>query len=548
MTDVGIDVFEGTTMALTESYTVGPSVPPVRELTLGGLLREAATLRPDRVALVAGVADPARRREWTYAQLLEEATTAARALRTRFQPGERIAVWAPNYPEWVVLEFASAMAGLILVTVNPGFRASEVEYVLNQSRSAGIITATEFRGNPMLSIVREVQPNCPELREIIRFDEWSELLAAAPSFTGDLDEPDPSDPVMIQYTSGTTGFPKGALLHHRGLVNNGAHTAHRQGLGDNAVSIAVMPLFHTGGCVCTIIAAVSKQATIVLVEAFDPGLALELFGAYRGTAMLGVPTMLVALMEHPDFATADLSHVEAICSGGSLVPAPMVRRLEETLGAPFTIVFGQTESSPVSSMTQPTDTIEDKASTIGPPMPGVEVKIVDPDSGVTVPIGVVGEYCARGYNVMHGYFENPEATARTIDADGWLHTGDLCAMDQRGYCTVEGRLKDMIIRGGENIYPRELEDLLFSHPHVGEVAVVGLPDDKWGETVAAFVRPAPGCTVDKDELFSYMRDHLAPHKTPRHWFAVEAFPLTGSGKIQKFKLREQWVHGDWQEL
>jgi fatty-acyl-CoA synthase len=199
-------------------------------------------------------------------------------------------------------------------------------------------------------------------------------------------------------------------------------------------------------------------------------------------------------------------------------------------------------------MTQPTDTIEDKAGTIGPPMPGVEVKVVDPDTGATLPIGAVGEYCTRGYHVMHGYFENPEATARTIDADGWLHTGDLCAMDDRGYCTVEGRLKDMIIRGGENIYPRELEDLLFAHPNVGEVAVVGLPDEKWGETVAAFVRPAPGCAIDKDELFSYMRDHLAPHKTPKHWFAVDAFPLTGSGKIQKFKLREQWAEGAWQEL
>jgi fatty-acyl-CoA synthase len=310
----------------------------------------------------------------------------------------------------------------------------------------------------------------------------------------------------------------------------------------------VMPLFHTGGCVCTVLAAVSTKSTLVLLEAFDPSLALDMFTAYKGTAMLGVPTMLVAMMEHPKFGEADLSNVKAICSGGSLVPAPMVRRFEETLGAPFTIVFGQTECSPVASMTQPHDTIEDKAGTIGPPMPGVEVKIVDPDTSETVPIGVVGEYCTRGYHVMHEYWDNPEATAKTIDADGWLHTGDLCAMDDRGYCTVEGRLKDMIIRGGENIYPRELEDLLFAHPTVGEVAVVGLPDDKWGEVVAAFVRPAPGEHVDKDELFAYMREHLAPHKTPKHWFAVESFPLTGSGKIQKFKLREGWQTGEWHEL
>jgi fatty-acyl-CoA synthase len=373
-------------------------------------------------------------------------------------------------------------------------------------------------------------------------------MASSKAFNGELPDPDPRDPVMIQYTSGTTGFPKGALLHHRGLVNNGAHTADRMGVRDGSVLVAVMPLFHTGGCVATVLAGVSKAVTLVLVEAFDPGLALELIATYGGTAMLGVPTMLVAMMEHPNFATTDLSTIEAICSGGSLVPAPMVRRLQEQLGAPFTIVFGQTECSPVASMTQPSDTIEDKAGTIGPPMPHTEVKVINPDTGATVPIGVVGEYCTRGYHVMHGYFENAEATARAIDEEGWLHTGDLCAMDERGYCTVEGRLKDMIIRGGENIYPRELEALLFAHPRVAEVAVVGLPDDRWGETVAAFVRPAAGCSVDKDELTAYMREHLSPFKTPGRWFEVEAFPLTGSGKIQKYKLREQWSEGEWREL
>ncbi len=535
-------------MTLTESHVMGPSLPPVRELTIGGLLREAVAAQPDRIALVAGVVDPSARRTWTYGALHDEALTTARALRARFEPGERVAVWAPNYPEWIVLEFATAMAGLVMVTVNPAYRASEVTYVLQQSKSAGVICATEFRGNPMLSLAHEIQADCPDLREIIAFEQWNDLLASAGDFTGELGEPDPSDAVMIQYTSGTTGFPKGALLHHRGLVNNASHVADRMGIRDGGVMIGVAPLFHTAGCVCTVLGAVSKHATLVYEEAFDPGLALELFEAYKGTAMLGVPTMLVAIMEHPNFATTDLSHLGAICSGGSLVPAPMVRRLEEQLGAPFTIVFGQTESSPVSSMTSPHDTIEDKAGTIGPPMPGAEVKIVDPETGATVPIGGVGEYCTRGYHVMHGYYGNPEATEKAIDADGWLHTGDLCAMDSRGYCTVEGRLKDMIIRGGENIYPRELEDLLFAHPTVGEVAVVGLPDDKWGETVAAFVRPAPGCTIDRAELFAYMREHLAPHKTPKDWFAVEVFPQTASGKIQKFKLRDQWASGDWRPL
>ncbi|MCP4851940.1 MAG: AMP-binding protein, partial [Actinomycetia bacterium] len=361
-------------------------------------------------------------------------------------------------------------------------------------------------------------------------------------------DPDPMDPCMIQYTSGTTGFPKGALLHHRGLVNNGAHTGDRVGVTEGAVYVLTMPLFHTGGCVLGVLTAVSMKMTMVLVEAFDPGLVLELIEAYDGAAMLGVPTMLVAMLEHPDFAIRDLSAIEAICSGGSTVPAALVERLERELKAPFTIVFGQTELSPVSSMTHTTDTIEDKASTIGNAMPHVEVKIIDPETGETVPSGTVGEYCARGYLVMHGYYEMPDATAETIDAEGWLHTGDLAAMDERGYLTIEGRLKDMIIRGGENIYPRELEELLFPHPTVGEVAVVGLPDDKWGEVVSAFVRPAPGQAIDRNELFTYLREHLAPHKTPRHWFEVEEYPLTGSGKIQKFVLRDQWVDGQWTEM
>jgi fatty-acyl-CoA synthase len=254
------------------------------------------------------------------------------------------------------------------------------------------------------------------------------------------------------------------------------------------------------------------------------------------------------MMEHPSFASADLSSLKAIYSGGSTVPAAIVADLERRLGAPFTIVFGQTECSPVALMTWATDSIADKANTIGTPMPNVEVKIVNPDTGATVPVGEIGEICTRGYHVMHGYFEDEAATKAAIDPEGWLHTGDLGAMDARGYCTVEGRLKDMIIRGGENIYPRELEELLFRHPTVGDVAVVGLPDQRWGEVVAAFIRPPPGATIDKNELHDYVREHLAAHKTPRHWFVVDAMPLTGSGKIQKFKLREQWSQGGMKEL
>jgi fatty-acyl-CoA synthase len=535
-------------MMLTMSHASGPNEPAVRDMTLGELLQWAAETTPERIALITGVPAPENRRQWTYAQLYAESLRTARALRSRFEPGERVAIWAHNIPEWIMVEFGAAIAGVILVTVNPGLRSGEVEYILKQSRAAGVLVVTEFRGNPMLATAQALVPRCPELREIICFDQWDAFLAA-----GDIAKPKlpivrSTDPVMIQYTSGTTGFPKGALLHHRGLGNNGAHTAERAGIADGAVQITTMPLFHTGGCVCCVLGAVSTRATQVLVEAFDPGLVIELIGTYRANALLGVPTMLVAMMEHPSFAAADFSSLKAIYSGGSTVPAAIVTALEQKLGAPFTIVFGQTECSPVATMTWTADTIADKANTIGTPMPNVEIKIVNPDTGETVAVGEIGEICTRGYHVMHGYFENEAATAAAIDSEGWLHTGDLGAMDSRGYCTIEGRLKDMIIRGGENIYPRELEELLFRHPAVGDIAVVGLPDPKWGEVVAAFIRPAPGGKIEKEELHNYLREHLAPHKTPRHWFVLDAMPLTGSGKIQKFRLREQWSKGEMREL
>ncbi len=346
-------------MALTMSHVAGPATPAVREMTFGDLLRVATEAAPERLALISGVPDPALRRQWTYAELYHEARRTARALLTRFKPGERIAVWAQNIPEWVMLEFGAGMAGMVLVTVNPAFRANEVQYVLKQSRAAGCFVVDGFRGNPMLETVRAVRTNCPELREIICFDDWNAFVSAGDDPDIKLPSVNPGDPVMIQYTSGTTGFPKGALLCHRGLLNNGADTAERMGVDPGDVFVTTMPLFHTGGCVCCVIGAVSKAATQVLVEAFDPAIVLEMFGTYRGNAMVGVPTMLIAMLEHPTFPTTDLSTVKAICSGGSTVPAPLVRRFEEQLGAPFNIVFGQTECSPVAAQTCADDSIED---------------------------------------------------------------------------------------------------------------------------------------------------------------------------------------------
>jgi len=311
-------------MALTESHVAGPTTPAVRDITLGRLLEQAARSAPDRIALIAGVADPALRRQWTYSEFYAEAQRTARALLSRFKPGERIAVWAQNLPEWVMLEFGAGLAGMVLVTVNPGFRTNELEYVLKQSRSAGVFVVDSFRGNPMLETVRAVAPRCPELREIICFDDWAGFIAAGDDKAIALPDVKPTDPVMIQYTSGTTGFPKGALLNHRGLANNGADTAVRMGIDPGDVFVITMPLFHTGGCVCCVLGAVSKAATQVLLEAFEPGLVLEMFATYRGNAMVAVPTMLVAMLEHPAFASTDLSSVKAICSGGSTVPAALV--------------------------------------------------------------------------------------------------------------------------------------------------------------------------------------------------------------------------------
>lgn len=524
------------------AWAKGPELPQIRDITIGAALAEAARDNPDQLALVQGAPDPARRRRWRYAELYSEALTVARALAQRFDKGERVAVWAANVPEWVMLEYGCALAGVVLVTVNPSFQPKELQYILTQSRAAGLFLAGNVRGNPLRQHLDAVRDQCPDLRYVLELGDWQAFIDSANGST-ELPSVIASDPCMIQYTSGTTGFPKGALLTHRGLFNNACHVSERIGLPFQGVAVGIMPLFHTAGCGISVLGSLSKQATMVLVEIFDPALVLELLETYRGNTLMGVPTMLIAMLEHPDFARRDLAAIKAICSGGSTVPAELVHRLERALNAPFCIVFGQTECSPVACMTSPSDSIDDKAATLGTSMPGVQNKIVDPDSGETLPVGMLGEFCTRGYHVMSGYFDMPEATAKTIDAEGWLHTGDLCSMDQRGYFKVEGRLKDLIIRGGENIYPREIEELLFAHPDIAEVAVVGLPSEKYGEEVAAFIRPVQGAECNSSQLFAYLRKQLSPQKTPKYWIPVEQFPLTGSGKIQKFALRQMWVDG-----
>lgn len=516
---------------------------PLEQLTVGDLLRRAAAEHPSRDALVAGTAEPSERRRWTYEQLLADSERTARALAGAFRPGEHVAIWAPNVPEWLLLEFGAALAGLVVVTVNPALRPAEVAYVLERSGAVGLFLTPECRGNPMADIAAQLRPQLPALREVIGLDTWEAFLASGDP-GGSLPAVQPGDPAQIQFTSGTTGFPKGVVLAHHSIVNNALLVVERARIESDApVWVDPMPLFHTGGCVLGALGTLWLGATHIPLVFFDPGVMLELIEVERASTFSAVPTMLIALLDHPTRATRDLSSLRRVLVGGSLVPAPVVSRLEDELGVRFANVFGQTECSPVATMVAPDDALADKASTVGRPLPHTEAKIIDPGTGATVPCGVTGEFCTRGFHVMIGYHDDRDATDATIDVDGWLHTGDLCSMDERGYVTVEGRLKDMIVRGGENIYPREIENVLVTHPDVAEAAVVGIPDDYWGEIVGAFVRPVAGGQPSTDELSSWCRGQLAPYKVPVQWRLIDEWPLTGSGKIQKFVLRD-WAAGD----
>ena len=515
---------------LTTSHWPARPVTPILETTVGGVLRAAARRAPDRVALIDGD------RRWTYGELLAEAERVARALLTRFEPGEPVAVWAGNGPDWVVLEFAAGLAGLTLVTVNPAYQAEELAHVLGHSGARGVF----LRGGPQAGILDRVRDSLPRLREVITLGEWP---------SGDdgprpaLPEVDPASPAQILYTSGTTGRPKAAVLTHRGLTNNARLAAAAVGLRAGDVMVNPMPYFHVAGGDMITLGLVQTLGIQVVMPRFDPARQLELIEKHRGTVIGGVPTMLTALLAAARLAAAgreprDLSSLRVALSGGAIVPPELVRQVEAEFGVAFTLTFAQTESSCSITMTQPSDTADDRAETLGRPLPQTEVKITDVATGATVSCGTVGEICTRGYLVMDGYLGDPEATAAAVDADGWLHTGDLGSMDERGYCRIAGRLKEMIIRGGENIYPREIEAVLASHPGVAEVAVVGVPDRFWGEVVGAAIRPAgavppAGTELAQDELAEYCRTRLAAYKTPVRWLFTDSFPLTATGKIRK---------------
>lgn len=528
-------------LTLTDSYCPAQVDQPLLDLTVGDVLRATAAKTPDAPALIESDTNGDIGRQWTYAQLLADSERLAHALLTRYQPGERVAVWAPNIPEWVIAEFGFALAGLVLVTVNPGYQPRELKYVLEQSRAAGLFLIPQFRGNPMAEIAAKVVADLPAIREVVNMEDAAALYREAGP-RRDLPAIDPRDPVQIQYTSGTTGFPKGVVLHHHGIVNNPAQVQNRLGVPPGQVTLQLTPMFHTSGCVC-MIANVMRGHCTILVRIFDPARVNALIESQRVKFFIGVPTMLIAMLEADAAHPRDLSSVDMVFSGGAMVPPELVRQIQDRFGCDFLIVYGQTETSPVLTMTRPSDSFADKSGTVGQALPQTELSIRDPATNAVVPVDSVGEICSRAYSTMLGYNDDPEATAKTIDADGWLHTGDLGTMDQRGYVKVTGRVKEMIIRGGENLFPAEIENILLEHPDVAEVAVVGVPDAKFGEAVAAFVRVAAGASFDPPTLIAHCRANIAAQKTPNHWIAVSDWPMTGSGKIQKFALRDQWIEG-----
>jgi fatty-acyl-CoA synthase len=525
---------------VTLSHCQGDTEEPVIEWSIGDALRIAAEKWGTRIALVEGAPLTNAYRQWSFKQLHEEACFVARALLARFSPGERVAIWIPNCPEWVLLEFGAALAGITLVTVNPAHLPKELAYVLTQSNATGIVLCPEYRGRDFIAILNEIKVDVPDMREVISLADWPAFLDSGKN-TRPLPNVSPGDIAQIQYTSGTTGFPKGAELTHRGLVNNGWFYASVIGANAEDVWVNPMPMFHTAGCGLATLGALQTGGTHVLPAGFDPELMLDLIEAYRATVVLCVPTMLIRMLDHPGAKDRDLSSWRLATLGGAPVPPELVRRAFTEFNIDVAIGFGQTESSPYISHTLPHDPNPQWIDTVGRPLPQTEIKVVDPDTGETVPIGVIGEVCAKSICVMNGYFGNPKATAETIDAQGWLHTGDLGSLDAQGYLRIQGRMKDMIIRGGENVYPREIEDVLCTHPAVSQVSVVGVPDPEWGEVVVAFVQSRPGCHLSDDELSDFCRARLAAYKTPRIWRFVDHFPQTASGKIQKFVLRNEFI-------
>ena len=531
---------------LTESYCPAQADEVVQEVTVGDALRKAAHDRPDTLALIEINAVGKRDSVLSYQELLNRCVVLARALTSRFSKGERVVVWAHNVAEWLVMEYACALAGVVLVTANPSFRAKELRYVLEQSGAVGLFLVKDYRGNPMGVIADEAVKGL-NLREMTYLTDQDAMLLGADGCNA-LPQVEPGDPFQIQYTSGTTGFPKGAVIHHRGLFNNGRFVAGLALMHEGSVLGNFMPMFHTAGCGICGMAALAYKIPMVLFHRFDPDEVVRVIEEEGITTCFAVPTMLVGMLEALQRCPRDMNTMELIISGAAPVAPELVRAVRAAMNCQFETAFGQTEQSPVICQNWADGTPDDISYSAGQPLPQTEASIRDPETDAILPIGQVGEICARGYGVMLGYHDRPEATAQAIDEHGWLHTGDLGTMDSRGVIRITGRIKDMIIRGGENHFPVEIENALLEHPSVAEVAVVGLPDPKWGEIIGAFVRSDGNRPIDVETLREHTRQLLSAQKTPVVWCQVVEFPLTGSGKIQKFVIRDRFVAGEYQAV
>jgi len=531
-----------TTATLETSYRPADTDDPLLSLSIGELLDQVADEIPDTLAVVEAVPDPDARRTWTYREMRDAARQAGRALAAQFPPGSHVAIWSPNRIEFEHLQLGAAYAGIVLVMVNPALKAAEVGYILEQSRSVGLFYDDTHLSGQLAGIAAELVPTLPELRTVIPFSEWVEFVDRADDATP-LPTVSPDDIAQVQYTSGTTGFPKGALLRHSSLINNGNFSDIRSLVDYGGVLINTLPVFHVGAGTLMVIGAIVRRSTHVLMTRFDPGLALALIEQYRGTMLISVPTVMQMVLEHPDIASRDISSLRSVFCGGGNVPESVVQRVKAGFGCFFTNGFGMTEAHGTTIQTSTADSPEDQALTVGRPLPHVELKIADPETGEIVPLNETGEICLRGYITMAGYFDKPEETAKAIDAEGWFHTGDLGSIDERGYVRMRARLKDMIIRGGENVYPAEVENVIAAHPDVHTVQVIGIPDEKWGEQVGAVVRLHEGAVHDDEAMYAYCRERMATFKVPRIWYHAQEFPMTASNKIQKFALQNQVAEG-----
>ena len=526
------------------AHAIGRTDLALLEETIGAAFDRTVAAHPDHEALVV----PFQEVRLTYRQLAERVDRLARGLMAMgLQVGDRLGMWSPNNAEWVYVQFAAAKAGVVLVNINPAYQTEELRYALAQSGCRAVVSAKGFKTSDYARMIAEVRPSLPDLEHVVLLDtpDWDALLASGDSIeqhelVARGQSLTNSDPINIQYTSGTTGFPKGATLSHRNLLNNGYFLGEGFRYTDADRVCIPVPFYHCFGMVIGNLANLTHATTTVLpAPSFEPLATLQTLEAERCTSVLGVPTMFIAMLSHPEFHTFDLSSLRTGMMAGSPCPVEVMKQcVDEMHMGEVTIGYGMTETSPVSTQTSPDDPLDKRVGTVGRVLPHVQVKIIDPSSGETLGLDEPGELCTKGYSVMLGYWNEPKMTAEAIDADGWMHSGDLAVMDSDLYVSIVGRIKDMIIRGGENIYPREVEEFLYSHPDIVDVQVIGVPDVRYGEELVAWVRLREGASLTRDELAAYCAGRIAHFKVPRYMHVTDEFPMTVTGKVQKYRMRE----------